>query len=292
MVIIGEHLCGNNGCPRCLPTGIEIPMVTLSSSPNLFIHGGKLHQEHGREVQVRVDAHAVESYRHLIKKDKKGDIVVNVQERNSRKIQSLKPVFRKDEKNHRFSNGVGTITAPNAPNCASALVLTTHGNAKKLGLSNCLLVSSHRFCIFNALMPSPHHNTAYADATCAPIDFGFMLSLAVPIAFSAPRSRSRDATCLSSTRHLVSLLGSTSRLIHGFNSAKENIAGGPIISLRHPISQALLPFAFLSPPVFILNILAVCHSGTHVFNFAVHQASMSTQFQLVLKFDNYKSYIK
>ncbi|RUS14324.1 hypothetical protein BC938DRAFT_477433 [Jimgerdemannia flammicorona] len=43
-----EHLCGNNGCPRCVPTGIEIPgHVVIISKP---IHN----MEHGREVQVRV----------------------------------------------------------------------------------------------------------------------------------------------------------------------------------------------------------------------------------------------
>ncbi|RUS29003.1 acetyl-CoA acetyltransferase, partial [Jimgerdemannia flammicorona] len=207
-----------------------------------------------REAQ---DAHAIESYRRsgeawkngvfnaeivpVTIKDKKGDIVVNEDEEYKNvkveKIPGLRPVFLKD----------GTITAANASTLndgASALVLTTRQKAKELGLKPLARILS------------------YADAACAPIDFGSAPSLAVPIALKRAGIEIKDVS-LFEFNEAFSVVARVNEQILGLDPAKVNIAGGAV-SLGHPIgssgSRIVVTLTHLLKPG-QFGVAAICNGG-------------------------------
>ncbi|RUP45871.1 thiolase, partial [Jimgerdemannia flammicorona] len=124
------------------------------------------------------------------------------------------------------------------------------------------VVSSTEF----ALTPSLHPNTAYADAACAPIDFGSAPSLAVPIALKRAGIEIKDVS-LFEFNEAFSVVARVNEQVGvgilGLDPAKVNIAGGAV-SLGHPIgssgSRIVVTLTHLLKPG-QFGVAAICNGG-------------------------------
>ncbi|KAG0150795.1 hypothetical protein CROQUDRAFT_37895 [Cronartium quercuum f. sp. fusiforme G11] len=180
------------------------------------------------------DAYAIESYKRAAaawasgafadeivpveiadKRGGKPTIVVEDEEYKNiklEKVASLRPVFKKD---------AGTVTAANASTLndgASAVVLMTGSKANELGVSKLAKIIS------------------FADAACAPIDFGVAPARAIPLALEKA-GLSLDDMAKIEINEAFSVVALANLKLLNLTPERVNVYGGAV-ALGHPIGSS------------------------------------------------------
>lgn len=166
----------------------------------------------------------------VMKDPKKGEVVIKEDEEYKKvileKVKSLRAVFKKEG---------GTITAANASTLndgASAVVLATEDKAKELNVKPMAKIvgASHKLHMLRHLLCSDCHLlrcTAFADAACAPVDFGIAPAAAIPLALKKAGLTLDDMAKIEVNEAFSGVSKANEKLL-GLDPAKTNVNGGAV----------------------------------------------------------------
>jgi len=178
----------------------------------------------------------------VMKDPKKGEVVIKEDEEYKKvileKVKSLRAVFKKEG---------GTITAANASTLndgASAVVLATEDKAKELNVKPMAKI------------------VAFADAACAPVDFGIAPAAAIPLALKKAGLTLDDMAKIEVNEAFSGVSKANEKLL-GLDPAKTNVNGGAV-SLGHALgssgSRIVVTLVHLLQPG-EYGVAGVCNGG-------------------------------